>query len=491
MRTTTKRLLLPLILCIPALCAWSFDHGQLRYSAEGRASLSSGENTPFWLMNNQYGLSSIKKSNGYLRAGFFADLDTTDRKFKWGAGADIAIPYGYTSHFIIQQLYVDLRYRCLGLMAGSKEFKSGFTDESLSSGDLLHSNNARPIPQIRIGIPEYTAIPGTKNWLAVKGHVAFGRFTDDNWQRDFAGPTNHCYYQNILYHSKSLFFRISNMVDRNWAIEGGLEMAAQFGGERVNPGNDVIKFPHSFKDYLRAIFALAGGSSSPTSDQQNVFGNHLGAWKAAVTYAPVSGWTLKTYYEHFFEDHSMMFFDYPWKDGLLGFQITPPTNPVISNFVYEYLYTKFQSGPVYWDHNSVIDVQISGLDNYYNHGSFGGWQHWGMGIGNPLLTSPIYNKNGEIEFHSNRIIANHFGISGDPCKWLSYRLLFTYTQSWGTYGAPYKNVKSSLNTMLELTAPIGRVSGLQASVAVAVDRGNLIGHSAGAMITIKKTGIIK
>ena len=36
-------------------------------------------------------------------------------------------------------------------------------------------------------------------------------------------------------------------------------------------------------------------------------------------------------------------------------------------------------------------------------------QHWGMGIGNPLLPGPIYNKNGQITFISNRVLAHHIG----------------------------------------------------------------------------------
>lgn len=43
-----------------------------------------------------------------------------------------------------------------------------------------------------------------------------------------------------------------------------------------------------------------------------------------------------------------------------------------------------------------FEEQISAKDNYYNHYLYQGWQHWGMGIGNPLLPGPIYNKNGQI-----------------------------------------------------------------------------------------------
>ena len=39
-----------------------------------------------------------------------------------------------------------------------------------------------------------------------------------------------------------------------------------------------------------------------------------------------------------------------------------------------------------------FEEQISAKDNYYNHYLYQGWQHWGMGIGNPLLPGPILQQ---------------------------------------------------------------------------------------------------
>ena len=75
-----------------------------RWMVEGNAATSS-RHTPFWLMNNRMGLSSLEKNNGYMRAGFFREMQH-DRRFSWGFGADIAVPYNYTSRFVIQQLYI-------------------------------------------------------------------------------------------------------------------------------------------------------------------------------------------------------------------------------------------------------------------------------------------------------------------------------------------------------------------------------------------------
>ena len=151
-----------MLACVPS----GFAIDGLYYKVEGEVSFSTGENTPFWLVNNREGLASIEKNNGYLRVGLFKEIEP-ERRFSWGAGVDLAGAYNFSSSFIIQQLYAELKYRCLGLTIGSKEnINQEFNNRQLGSGNLLYSGNARPIPQIRAGIPNYTAVPGTKKWLS-------------------------------------------------------------------------------------------------------------------------------------------------------------------------------------------------------------------------------------------------------------------------------------------------------------------------------------
>lgn len=464
--------------------AWAIDG--LRYRGEAQVSFSSGENTPFWLVSNKMGLSSIKKNNGYLRVGVFRDMET-DKKFTWGAGVDIAGAYNYTSSFIIQQLYGEVRYRCLGAMIGSKEIYGEFNNPRLSSGNMLYSGNARPVPQVRVGIPEFTVVPYTKNWLAVKGYVAYGMFTDDGWQRDFAGSRKHT--EHVLYHSKGLFLRIGDVGRLPWSVEGGLEMAAQFGGKSIS-GDDVIDMPNGLKDWLKVFFPSGGDSSTPMGEQTNIYGNHVGTWSLGVTYNPTPDWGFRAYYQHMFEDHSQMFFDYEWKDGFWGIEVSVPKNPVISRFVYEYLYTKDQSGAVYNDTSASIPEQVSGTDNYYNHGIYTGWQHWGMGIGNPLIISPIYNRDGSIFFRSNRLIGHHIGFEGQPLEELGYRVLMSYTRNWGTYGTPLPDVQNLYSGMLEVTYTPKWLESTSGIISIGADRGALLGNSFGVMFTFRKSGIL-
>lgn len=461
-----------------------------KYSIEVNASFSTGSNTPFWLVNNRFGLSSIEKNDGYVRASVIKESKNEGKHFSWGAGVDIAGAWNYTSSFIIQQLYGELSYWNGRFTLGSKEISNEINDPKLSSGNLLFSTNARPIPQARIELPEYINIPGFKNWIALKGYFSFGMFTDDKWQQNYVVGNNKR-TENVLFHSKGGFIRFGD--ENRFPIigEAGLEMAAQFGGKSIS-GNKVTDMPTSWKDWWHVIIPAGGGEETPIGEQTNIYGNHVGEWVFAASYLPKNTeFSLKAYYEHYFEDHSMMFFDYKWRDMLLGVQMTFPRNPIVKGLVYEYLYMKDQAGAVYWDHTPEIPEQVSGRDEYYNHTIYTGWQHWGMGIGNPLLISPIYNKNGSIYFKHNRIISHHLGFFGDPISLLSYRVLLSYTQSWGTYNVPTRRVMQNFNTLFEVSFHPAKFKGWEGTLSIATDGGALLGPSFGMMFAIRKTGWIK
>lgn len=466
------------------------------YSGEVQTSLAAGRHNPFWLVANRYGLSSIDRSNGYIRGGVFHETDTT-RRFSWGFGVDLAGAYDYTSSFVVQQLYGELRYRSLNLLVGSKELYSGILDPDLTSGDLTFSTNARPIPQVRLEMPRYEWVPYTRHWLAARWYFSFGYMTDSRWQRDQCQPYDQPYTEHRLFHSKGLFLRVGDTERFPLTFEGGLEMGCQFGGTAYHYNEkegryDVIKFPHSLKDIFKSVIPMGGGDANDKyqeGDMLNAYGNHAGQWSAAISWEPnYSPWHARLYYQHFFEDHSMLFFDHAWKDMLLGAEVKFPANPIVSKLAYEYLITRDQSGAVYWDWTPEIPDQISGADDYYNNINYGNWQQWGQGLGNPLVVSPIYNTNHSLLFYHNRIKAHHIAWEGEPSAALSYRVKLSYTRSWGSYRYPSYDVRHSFNGLLELDYHPRSLGGWQARLGIGADGGNLLGGSFGAQLTISKTG---
>ena len=145
-------------------------------------------------------------------------------------------------------------------------------------------------------------------------------------------------------------------------------MSAQFGGDQYIAGQKepVIDMPTRFVDFMRVLVPMAGDDTTPEGEQVNIYGNHVGSWNFAAT-AYLNRWKVKIYYEHYFDDHSQMFFQYGrWKDGHIGLEITFPKNRFIDTFVYEGLGTKDQTGPMLYDSFwGKFEEQISAKDNYY------------------------------------------------------------------------------------------------------------------------------
>lgn len=471
-------LLSVLFCCTNTLYAQSDN--SLHYSLKTGITQASGEHAPLWLTANKYGLSSIKKSNGYVSAGLFQPLKG-DTQFSYAYGLELATAWNFTSSFIVQQAYIDLKWNHFTLSMGSKERSPEFVNPQLSSGALTLSGNARPIPQVRIGIDNYYTVPYTGNWLAIRGHFAYGRFTDGQWQKSFSTPTAKR-TRDVLYHSKAFYFRIGNEQKFPVSLEGGLQMETQFGGKQYLNGH-VTQLPSKLKDYISVIIPSAGGSDSPINDQENIEGNITGSWHAAITYH-AANWQLRGYYEHYFEDHSMLSISYPWIDGLYALELTLPKNPIVTQVLYEYMCSRDQTSP------TPDKSPVSVCDNYYNNSVYTGWEHWGMGLGNPLMTSPIYNTNGQVYFYNNRVIANHFGITGNPTSEISYRLMLSLSRNWGTYSQPFKEMERQTYTLAEICYTPAKMPGWQFTLSYGTDHGKITGNNHGCMFAIRKTGLL-
>lgn len=490
-------------LLLLGLCGWLVSPIEAQrdtlvtYRLEAMGMASSGTYAPLWLTSNRHGALDPAPNAALLRAGA-TYRQALLRHWSVGAGLDLIGGAQDGGRFVIQQAYADVSWRCLNLSLGSKE-RNPFLERpfELGSGTLVEDGNARPVPQARIEIADYVAVPGTKRWLAFKGYIAYGRFTDDRWQEDFAAPGSY-YVQDVFYHGKGALFRIGNREVRPWEVEIGLQTATQFGGKRYLKRTDgtstlVHTMPSDLKTFLRVFLPLAGGSETTDSDQLNVEGNVLGAWVGGFTYYFPKDWTLRLYAEHYFEDESAMFFQYGmWRDGLLGVTLRPPKNCWVDELLWEGLAMDFQSGPIQyeWFNASFPGIQISACDNYYNHSYYGGWQQGGLSMGHPLLPGPAYNESHQIRFRSNRMRAHHIGISGSPFRDWQYRLKLSLTRHWGTYDEPLPEVTHQTSGLAEVTYRPGAWNGWTFSLAVAADRGGLIGNSVGGLFTIRKEGVL-
>ena len=481
------------------------------YKIEAQSSWSD-RTTPLWLNANKYGLSSLQKSNGYFLAGV-EKKDSVDgrRKTSWGGALELATTYNYTSSLVLQQAYVEGQWLHGTLTVGAREYPEELKNPALSSGSQTLGINARPVPQARIALPEYKRI---WRWLYIKGHIAYGMFTDNAWQRDFTDK-NSMYCQDVLYHSKAGYLRFG-IPERPLMLELGLEMATQFGGRSYTPDGNIKHGGHRLKDFW-TVFWCAGGD--PGEGQfANAEGNQMGSWVGRISYDRPS-YRISLYGDHFFDDHSQMFFlDYDgyghgsewnkkrkWKfylydlkDMMLGMELQLKKGTWLRDVVAEYLYTKYQSGPIYHDHGTRVSDHIAGNDDYLNHYIYCAWQHWGQVMGNPLYRSPLYNGDRRIRTEDNRFVAWHFGFDGYlnarqnergvvlSDNLLSYRVLITFQKGWGTYKEPYLPVEKDCSMLLELKYALKH--GWSVKGAFGLDAGGIYGNNKGFQLSVVKVG---
>lgn len=481
------------------------------YSVAMQASFADG-NTPLWLNANKHGLSSLDGSNGYVRAAVGRPL-SVDGGRRWGVGyrLDLVVPASYTSDFVVQQAYIEGRWLHGVLTIGSKEWPMELKNNALSSGSQTLGINARPVPQVRVALPDYWTVPLTRGRVQLKGHLAYGMMTDDGWQHEFTQRASK-YADDVLYHSKAGYLRIGKAGEHRAALslELGLEMACTFGGTAYRFDDDgtveVLRGDRSLKGFWHAL--IPGGSDAGDTKYTNTAGNHVGSWVARVNYES-DAFAVRLYADKFFEDHSAMLqvdYDgygtgdewnekkdsrwlvYDLKDIMLGLEVNLHRCRAVRNVVVEYIYTKYQSGAIFHDHTESISDHIGGTDNYYNNYVYPGWQHWGQVIGNPLYRSPIYNDDGTIEVQDSRFMALHLGVDGAVTRSLSWRVLATWQEGLGTYAKPYTREHHNTSVLVEASYTLPR--GWNVTAGGAIDRGHILGSNSGVQLTVTKSGLL-
>ena len=483
-------LLLTAILNIAQCLSQSKISGSTDYNIESFGSVATDKYTPFWIVSNKYGTTPLEAGNAYLRSGVFHN-QSIGKRFQWSAGIDIIAATPRYRNVYVQQVYAGIRYKFLNLTIGSKENYTSLWDRDLSSGDMLVSANARPIPEINLSVLQFTAVPFTKGILQFRGNFAVGRSFDTEYIKLFKNEKQH-YTEKTLWHHKSLHIRL---IDPNNHIPitatFGIRHHAQWGGTSSDP--EVGIQPHSLKDFLRIITGKSGGDNSYHSDKINVLGNHYGSYDFKLGYLNPS-FDIYAYKQHFFDDASGMEL-YNITDGLFGIQAVLFNFSPIKNIVFEYVCTRDQSGPIHfikYDH-SIYKGYGGGSDDYYNNNGYrAGISYFNRSIGSPLLTSPEYNKNGKLGFENNRIRAFHLGIHGYFSKQVSYRILATSSEGWGRMSKPFLNKERNFSCAAKISYCHPRLENWLFSGELASDFGSTIyGDNTGISISIAKSGILK
>jgi hypothetical protein len=493
------------ILCILFFYPFTyFIFGQTNtsYRAEIAGSLSTNQ-TPFWTVNHNWGITALEGNHFYVKGGVFHQ-QKIDGDWSFNAGIDLvgssSSPYGKTW---LQQIYGCLNWKIWRIDIGSKEEYVSFLNPYLSSGDFTNSNNARPYPKIKASIPDFILIPYTKGNMYIKGDCLIGKYLDGEWQENRARPNNMQYTKGVLAHNKSIYFRFGNIeTKQKMQFIFGLAHVTQWGGAlyKYEPSEGqykVHKQPQGIDDLFRVAIAKEGSPASSDTDRSYAAGSQWGAYTFKFDYKLTDNNLISIYHNHFFDDGSGMAFE-NYCDGLWGFEYKTTNKSLLSGAVLEYIYTKQQTGAVHFnitmddEHRNKLIRKGNGNDNYYNNMDYvQGSSYFGKTMGTPLFLSPEYNTDGSLNFHSSRIIAFHLGLEGYIFSALKYRLLLTSGQTWGRYYYPYTSVKKGFATQVELLYTFRRITDMEARLLIGCDKGEFFNSNTfGSSFSLIKRGVI-
>ncbi|CAN5194148.1 capsule assembly Wzi family protein [soil metagenome] len=365
-------------------------------SFETYGIVSSSGTTPFWLQSNRHGMFASDGSHVMTRfqvhgSERFGGGDSD--RFTFHYGADFITRPGVQSTATFNQGFLRLDAYGLYLQAGRFHNTSPIHDEELGMGSLGVSGNAPPIPQIRVGLADWTSIPFTSGFVQIRGHLAHG------WME------NGRFASDVLYHEKVGHAKIGGNFWVN--VYGGLAQYAFWGGTMAN-GTDI---PNDLSDFGRVFFALKGGENAPIGMQNYAYGNHRGGWNFGF-FLEFNELDINVYRQFPLETRDNLKLK-SYMDALTGISIDFGADlniPDIS-FVYEYLYTKYQDGHRRPNDNPNSSVEIDpyrGNENYYNHHIYRtGWVYNNRTIGNPLF---IPSSDPRIGVFNNRIVGHHLGL---------------------------------------------------------------------------------
>lgn len=468
------------------------------------ANCGSGDFAPQYISALRHG--RLTQTNGITAsAGAWKEMAPAER-FSWGAGAELA--GGITSkndyrHWEsdgtesarslrlgavrVQQLYGEVKWRCLFFEGGMKERGSALLNDTLTSGDLVESGNARPIPQIRGGFIDFQPVPFTKGWVQVQGELGYGKHTDGGWMKKFYSHGSYHLNSGAYYVYRRLYFR-SNPA-KALTVTAGMQAAGEIGGVTKYYERGMAVRERNLKaglwDMIKMI-APIGGEKTGVGEYMD--GNNLGSWDVHVSYRlPWRGDEVKAYLQKPWEKGSSIGWQNGW-DGLWGIEYDAgDKNGIVTGAVLEYIDFMNQSGAIHYaPHDrpgSTITTNSVGGDQYYNNSEYNSYANYGVGIGSPFLVAPIYNLDGYPAYIDNRVRGFHMAVTGVVAHGWRYKVALSHKKGYGDGRQPKAAVSNGTSWLAEINHALECVDGLTLKAQIAMDHGTMPGDNFGVAVS--------
>ncbi|MFP4089364.1 MAG: capsule assembly Wzi family protein [Cyclobacteriaceae bacterium] len=399
--------------------AWN---DSLRLEVESFALAAQEDYQPLWLLANRWGLVSDRASSLSILAGLHNGhvLGKQQLALKYG-GSVLADDQGT---LIFPEYYFGVMTKKWELQAGRWQQATGMLPHDLSSGALGMSQNALPIPQVRLGSRDFISYDFMPEWLRFRLHVAHG------WMG------NERIVNNTWLHEKSFYLKAEQKQFSFWA---GLTHYVMWGGE--HPEGSL---PDRFIDFIRISTGFPQGMGEDSvftgpGDTAGALGNHIGVTDLGFSWK-MQKYTFSMSTQTLFEKGrdatrntrgEIRAFNLLGPDRLVNFTLETP-HAWWQKGVVEFINTTYQGG---------TEIFV-GRDHFYDNAIYtDGWNYQGNVIGNPLLLNRQRVENyfgedaqlGSWNMVNNRVAGLHTAAKGRFSPKLSYQLRLTYTRNFGNY----------------------------------------------------------
>jgi hypothetical protein len=491
-------------------CTTLLAQDSIRYSATAIGMGATEDFAPYMIGSWNHGKTPMNGA-AIIDAEAYKELDLTKR-FSWAAGAEFLTGYSGEAEYQrydestgswtankqtpssiwLQQLYATVKWRGVFLTVGMKDRGSSLVDDQLSSGDLVHSTNARSVPQVRAGFVDYQNIPLTKKWVQIEGVVSYGKMCDNDYLKSHYNYYNGHITTGELYTYKRIAFR-SNP-EKPLSVRIGMQATGFYGGNAswYNKGawQSSTKYASDFEAAMKMLF--------PTTNNGDGYmeGSQLGSYDFKARYRINKSHEVAAYFQWLWEDGSSMARRNK-TDGLWGIEYhrIDGQRHILQGAVAEYIDFRDQSGPLHWAPNdnagTTIVSEATGGDDYYNNSSYNAYSYFGMSLGSPFVLSPIYNKDGFLQYKYTRSNGMHIAANGWISEAVSWRAAVSYAKAWGSGRKPQNEARDNTSMLIEAGWDAAKLlSGLTVKGTLAFDAGTLRGDNFGAMVTISYKGNI-
>jgi len=465
---------------------------------------TNGEYQPLFLTTSQYGVLGPEGDQFYLRPKASYRLDR--KNFHLDAVADLVVYAStekayYANNLNIQQLYARASWKKYYFMAGRQERKQRLVTRFQSSGNMVLSSNARPVIGIGGGFKDYIRMRVLDEKVEVFMDAFMGRQTDGKYNaeiyrtyesnygrqgindpRRHGDAISHHLVQNAWIHYST--FMLRSQSDLPFYAVFGIEHAAMYGG----------MIDSLIQNSTGSHFLAALGGKGKGKNGINVQWNHLIAFDGKLKLKR-KRWSTSVYRQIYADDLDGNAFRCGM-DGLTGVELRFHRRPFFKLIVFEYLQTTQQGGVVYandtyWydkekNPNKVQHLYTSaGNSSFYHDEWYGAWAHRGMANGNPLLASPVYNKDGYNDFTMTLVRAFHFAMAGRFIEDLSYRFRYCFQKAWGTPYQPLPQRAFNNSANFDLQYDWGQ---WQFIARIAYDHGTIYGNQWGYGFAVTHKG---